>query len=123
MHNFAQECITTHEKYRTNRKNGGECEAKPSTGAKPRSLAPDPQPRRAERVCYPKELRSRHAHSKTKIVNAWPDASLSACSPRDDGGGYPPPSSRGEQADREASGQALTIFVFECAWRDLSSLG
>src|ERR1039458_6891646 len=52
---------------------------------------PRPRPRRAERVCYPKELRSRHAHSKTKIVNAWPDASLSACSPRDDGGGYPPP--------------------------------
>src|ERR1039458_9594104 len=139
MHNFAQECITTHEKYRTNRKNGGECEAKPSSGNKTPAPGPRPRPRRAERVCYPKELRSRHAHSKTKIVNAWPDASLSACSPRDDGGaypprygglpqgvpvhargsppyggGYPPPSSRGEQADREASGQALTIFVFEC---------
>src|ERR1039457_5939534 len=91
MHNLAQECITTHEKYRTNRKNGGECEAKPSSGNKTPTPGPDPRPRPAGGRCFSKKLKARPAHSKKKTVNAWPDASLSACSPRDDGGGYPPP--------------------------------
>ena len=39
---------TTHENYRTNPKNGGECEAKPSASAQPRPPVPDHQPRAAE---------------------------------------------------------------------------
>src|ERR1022692_2923423 len=48
MHQQIQKRTTTRENYRTNPKNGGECEAKPSASAQPRPPVPDHQPRAAE---------------------------------------------------------------------------
>src|ERR1035441_9534257 len=42
MHKQVQMRTTTHENYRTNPKNGGECEAKPSASAQPRPPGPRP---------------------------------------------------------------------------------